>query len=70
MLSPVLNERTRRLWAASEAKAIGWGGVERVAEATGLSRPRIVRGLMDLAEQATNRRVLGDDRIRRPGGGD
>lgn len=37
-LGPVLDERARRLWAAAEARAIGRGGISRVAEATGLSR--------------------------------
>ena len=35
-LEPVLDERARRLWAAAEARAIGRGGISRVAEATGL----------------------------------
>ena len=43
-LAPVLNERTRRLWAASEAQALGHGGIAVVARATGLSRTRIARG--------------------------
>src|SRR5665213_2394813 len=68
MLGGVLNERTRRLWAATEAQAIGWGGVLQVSEATGLSRPRIVRGLRELEKRdATKPAAL--DRIRRPGGG-
>jgi hypothetical protein len=66
MLSGALNERTRRLWAAAEAKGIGWGGQRLVAEATGLSRPRIVRGLRELEQEST----IGVDRVRRPGGGD
>lgn len=39
-LEPLLNERRRR-WAAVEARAIGRGGMERVAEATGLSRTTV-----------------------------
>ena len=35
----------RRLWAAGEAEAIGWGGVSLVAEATGLSRTTILSQL-------------------------
>ena len=70
MLDPLLNERTRRAWAATEARAIGWGGVGRVAEATGLSEPRIRRGLADLQEQEATGRTLEAGRIRRPGGGD
>ena len=69
MLDAVLNERTRRLWAATEAQAIGWGGVSQVAEATGLSRPRIERGLRELAEQEATGLVMAPESIRRPGGG-
>jgi hypothetical protein len=68
MLGRVLNEQTRRLWAAAEAQAIGWGGVVQVSEATGLSRPRIVRGLRELEKQETTEPGVGN-RIRRPGGG-
>jgi len=37
-LTPIFDERSRRLWAATEAKAIGHGGQTLVAQATGLSR--------------------------------
>jgi transposase len=60
-----LNERTRRLLAASEAMAIGWGGVSVVSRATGLSRPVISQGMKELQEGA--KVVAG--RIRRSGGG-
>jgi Rhodopirellula transposase DDE domain len=67
-LEPVLDERARRLWAATEARAIGWGGISRVAEATGLSRITIRAGLNEV------RAAPGDEddlagRIRRSGGG-
>lgn len=65
-LSPVLNERTRRLWAASEAKGIGHGGQSLVARVTGFSRSTIYRGLQELEVDAV---VLVDGRLRRPGGG-
>ena len=38
VLEAVLDERSRRLWAVTEAKAIGHGGQTVVAKATGLSR--------------------------------
>src|SRR2546426_3504678 len=60
-----LNERTRRLLAASEALAIGWGGVSMVSRATGLSRPVISQGIKELQEGAK----VGEGRIRRKGGG-
>src|SRR2546425_11208723 len=60
-----LNERTRRLLAASEALAIGWGGVSAVSRATGLSRPVISQGIKELQQGAK----AGEGRIRRRGGG-
>ncbi|EQD38449.1 Transposase, Rhodopirellula-type, partial [mine drainage metagenome] len=64
-LSPHLNERARRLFAASEAQAAGRGGVAAVAAATGVARSTIGRGLAELrSEQSASSR-----RIRRPGGG-
>lgn len=37
-LKPLMNERMRRIWAATEAKSLGRGGIEEVAKATGLTR--------------------------------
>jgi DNA-binding phage protein len=64
-LRAVLNERDRRLYAASEAKAAGRGGVTAVSRATGVARSTIGRGLKDLA--APERLPAG--RVRRAGGG-
>ena len=64
-LSPVLNERSRRIWAATEAKALGWGGISLVSRATGLSRATVERGLRQLASGE----VLDAARVRRLGGG-
>jgi len=36
-LKGMLHERARRLWAATEAKSLGRGGVKAVLRATGLS---------------------------------
>ena len=44
-LEAVLNERSRRLWAATEAKALGYGGQTLVAKATGMSRNSVHVGL-------------------------
>ena len=44
-LWPLLDERTRRLTAASEARALGHGGVSQVSRACGLSRKAIAKGL-------------------------
>src|SRR3954465_12747492 len=69
-LEPVLDERVGRLWAATEARAIGRGGITRVTEATGLSRVTIRAGLSQLGRPVTpTGREAADDRLRRPGGG-
>ena len=47
-LEPYLNERSKRLWAAVEAEALGRGGKTIVSNATGLSRTTIYQGIKDL----------------------
>jgi len=69
-LAPLLDERARRLWAAVEARAIGRGGIVRVAEATGLSRGTIRAGLRELDSPAPpDEEGFSSGRLRRPGGG-
>jgi transposase len=70
-LKHVLDERARRLWAATEALELGWGGASAVAEATGLSRTTIRVGVAEVRAQAKSRarRSSAVPRIRRPGGG-
>ena len=64
-LVPSFTERMRRLWAGTEARAIGRGGVAILARATGLARNTIVRGVKELKERAP----LDAARVRRTGGG-
>ncbi|MDE1835509.1 MAG: ISAzo13 family transposase [Euryarchaeota archaeon] len=64
-LGPELTERSRRLWAATEALSLGHGGIGTVSRATGISRSTISRGLREV--RAGERVEPG--RIRRPGGG-
>jgi hypothetical protein len=69
-LSPLLNERLRRLWAATEAGEIGWGGITAVAMATGLSHTTIGLGLREArADPARPGQAPAPERVRRPGGG-
>lgn len=69
-LTPLLNERLRRLWAAAEAREIGWGGVTAVSLATGLSQTTIAGGLRELQQAPlTPDHDPPADRVRRPGGG-
>lgn len=67
-LAPVLDERSRRLWAATEAKAIGYGGQTLLAKATGMSRNTMHIGMREL-EQAPGGSAEARQRVRRPGGG-
>lgn len=64
-VSAVLDERGRRVWAAAEAEALGYGGQSLVARATGLARTTICR---ERNRQALDQPPLRD-RIRRVGGG-
>ena len=69
-LSPYLDERTRRIWAAVEAMNMGWGGVSRVAEATGMSRATIYAGMQELETLSESPdEVLPPWQIRSCGGG-
>ena len=70
VLGPLLDERTRRLWAAAEARSLGRGGVSRVAEATGMSRGTVRAGLKELdSGEPTAHEPKGSARLRSPGGG-
>ncbi|HVP11519.1 MAG TPA: ISAzo13 family transposase [Phycisphaerae bacterium] len=64
LLSPNLDERGRRLFAAAQVRALGYGGIAAVARATGIARSTIGRGLKEL-----DRAEGPGNRIRRPGGG-
>jgi len=66
-LDPVMDERMRRQWAASEASLLSWGGVSLVAVATGMSRSTIQVGIKELEER--RRTGITAARIRRPGDG-
>jgi hypothetical protein len=70
LLRPLMTERMRRHWAASEAITLQRGGMTVVAQATGLSRTTIWAGIQELQKPAD----LGDEptgpkAVRRPGGG-
>jgi transposase len=64
-LAPVFTERSRRVWAATEAQAIGHGGIALVERATGISRSTIQRGLRELESGET----LASQRTRKAGAG-
>ena len=62
-VAPFLDERGRRLVAAAEAFAAGYGGITAVATATGMAPSTIGRGLRELAQDEPS------ERVRRPGAG-
>ena len=73
-LSRSLDEKSRRLWCATEALAIRKGGVGIVHKATGVSRPTIYKGIEELESKRgrkgkKRRRKKTDGRIRKKGGG-
>jgi len=70
-LSPVMDERVTRLWAAAEAEAMGRGGVVAVTRATGILHKRIVAGKRELADLRANPPTAPAHtmRIRRHGAG-
>jgi Rhodopirellula transposase DDE domain len=64
-LAPELTERGRRIWAASEARAIGRGGIAAVARASGIAPNTIRRGIAEL----DGGQRLPAGRVRRAGAG-
>ena len=62
---PLLDERTRRIMAANEAIALGYGGVSVVHRACGLSRKAIDKGMREIEEG----HCPSEGHIRRAGGG-
>lgn len=69
-LSGFLDERMRRLMAAAESAAIGYGGVSVVARATGVSRRAITEGMKELSQaKAPHEPLAAPFRVRRKGAG-
>jgi hypothetical protein len=60
-----LNEKQRRYYAAYEVKTLGFGGISRFSEATGISRDTIHQGI----NEVESGKILEGDRVRRIGGG-
>ena len=64
-ISGELNERSRRIWAASEANSLGYGGITKVHKATNISRSTIHIGMKEIA-QGFSRTLSG---VRKKGSG-
>ena len=65
LLERSLDERRRRLVFAAEARALGYGGIQLVHEATGMARSTLVRGIHELVHPSR----MPISRVRRPGAG-
>jgi transposase len=63
-ISPFLDERARRLWAATESLEIGYGGDALVSSATGLARATIRKGRREIEEE-----IVWTEKVRGPGAG-
>ncbi len=64
---PSRSERSRRLWVATEADALGYGGILALHRATGLSPNTIRAGLKELRCELAS--LPTPERIRQSGGG-
>jgi hypothetical protein len=71
VLSSVLDERGRRIWASLEAKSLGRGGLSKVSAATGIARTTLYRGLAEAQQVKRSKRKQPtfSERIRRAGAG-
>lgn len=65
-VAPHLAERQRRLLYGAHARSQGWGGVSQVAEAAGVSRTTVMKGMEELEHPPQSEQLT---RSRRPGGG-
>lgn len=65
-IMPLLNEKQKRIYLASEAEAIGYGGISKVSRISGVSRSAITRGKKELQEDITENE---SERLRKKGGG-
>ena len=68
-LRDVMDEQTRRLWAATEARALGYGGVSTVSRAVGLTRPTITAGMRELGDARRLAAAVPKPRVRHAGAG-
>src|SRR5438270_4313050 len=68
-LAAVLDERSRRQWAASEAQELGYGGISAAAKATGLARDTIRLGMQELHYRQEHPDEPVSPRLRQAGAG-
>jgi len=70
-IAPLLDEKQRRLLVAAGAMAIGRGGILLTSQATGVSRPTIIKGCNELREIETEKEITSTvtERVRKAGAG-
>jgi len=66
-LSDVLNERSRRVWAATEARSLGRGGIAAVVAATEMSSATVHKGIRELEAAEAGEETLSTKRMRKTG---
>ena len=64
---PLLNEKQKRIYLATEAESIGYGGISEVSRISGVSRVTITRGIQEKKEENIGLKETVD--IRKKGGG-
>jgi hypothetical protein len=69
LVSPVLDERARRLLVGAGATIFGRGGISAVSKACGVERHTVAAGVSDLRDLGTGFRAPGASGVRRPGAG-
>lgn len=62
---PLLNEKQRRIFLASEAISYGYGGISKVSRISGVSIPTIRQGIKEIQTGQANE----NGRVRKAGGG-
>jgi transposase len=67
VMLPLLNERQKRLFLASEARALGHGGISQVSKLSGVSRVTITQGIKEPSQGTEG--LQDTSRSRRKGGG-
>jgi len=68
-ISPYLDERTLRIWVATEALNLTRGGISKLSRVAGISRPTIYAGIEELNEKKTKKFITEIKRTRKVGGG-
>jgi len=68
ILLPLLNEKQKRIALACEAIYIGHGGIKKISQLSGVSKPTIIKGIKEI-ENKSFKELQNDNRIRKKGAG-